>query len=188
MKLSAILIFAVLASACRGTDLPTALIVLRTDFDLEVLHATADKGAFSFRAYVLPSLSPTKYAIDGKLTLPQIGEATGSLTLVVADGPERRVRTFRLTHAQARDVYAWFSEAEFLDPKTPETVSIPVLDGIDLLIEGYVNGRYFRFQRNSGDSPISEKFFRRLDAFRIWKEEETNQTPAPTAPSGRSSA
>ncbi len=184
MKLSAFLFLIVLAVSCRASDLSTTLIVLRTDFDLEALDTSSDKEAFSFRAFVLPSLSPSRYAIDGKLKLPKIGEASGSLTLIEADGPERKARTFSLTHSQAREVYAWFSEAKFLDPKIAESVRVPVLDGVGLVIEGYVDGRYFRLERNSGDSPISEKFFRRLDAFRIWKE-EPNQSLQPTAPSGR---
>lgn len=170
-KLSAVLVFVISAISCPALDLATELLVLRTNYDLDALERSKEDEALVFRAYVHPALSPRKYAVEGKLKLPKIGEASGLLTLIELDGPERKSRTFTLTHLQAHEVHAWFSEAKFLDAKIAETVSVPVLDGVELVIEGYVDGRYFRLRRNAGDSPASQGFFRHFESFRIWKEE-----------------
>lgn len=180
MKRVASILFAIAASASGATDLATRLEVARIDYDLPALEKPAGSDSLALRIFIQPALAYSAYALDGLLRVPEVGESGGSLTLVERTSQEGKKRVFALTHLQAREIFSWFHDAAFLVPKTKETIDTAVLDGDEMLIEGYFRGRYFRFRRNSGDSTASAAFFRSVNAFRIWKE-EPNQPPEPMA-------
>ena len=187
MKFAALTVFLAATSACGAADLATQLTVARIDYDLPAFEKPATKDSFVFRMFIQLALSDISYAVECALNIPEGGEAGGSLTLVERSGQDRTSRSFALSHAQAREVFGWFSDAKFLDPKIAEVVEVQVLDGDGMLIEGFVGGRYFRVHRNSGDSASSAVFFRRVEMFRTWKE-EPNQPNAGSRPSSADSS
>lgn len=175
MKLLTLIIFVAATSIAGAVDLATQLTVARIDYDLPALETSTGQDALTFRIFVQPALSDESYAVEGALKIPEAGEAGGSLTLIERGSRERKNRVFVLTHSQAQEVYGWFVDAKFLDPTTEEDLKAPVLDGDEMLIEGFVGGRYFRIRRNSGDSSGSSAFFKRVELFRTWKEEPNQQ-------------
>ncbi len=183
MKLAALLVFLASASTSGAIDIATQLTVARIDYDLPALEKPVELDSFVFRIFIRPALSDSSYAFDGKLRNSESGGAAGSLTLIERAPSKMKSYTFVLTDSQAREVHGWFSDAKFLDPKTAEASSATVLDGDEILIEGFVGGRYFRIYRNSGDSAASAAFFRRAQAFRILKD-APNQSPQPSRPTG----
>ncbi len=182
MKFAVLILLSAVTSTCCAADLATELTVARIDYDLPAFEQPKAKASLSFRIFIRQALSDDGFAVEGTLLLPENGEAGGSLSLVEKDAQERKRRTFVLTHAQAREVFSWFSDAGFLDPKVVETNEAPLLDGDEMHLEGFVGSRYFRVRRNSGDSPASAAFIKRVVLFRTWTE-EPNQTSEPT-PSG----
>jgi hypothetical protein len=181
MKLAALIVSLAATSACFAVDLATGLTVARIDYDLPALEKPTAPDSFAFRAFIRLALSSDGYAVQGSLTIPEVGEAGGVLTLVERTSREEKSRTFALTPSQARVVFGWFTDAKFLDPKIGEIVETAVLDGDEILIEGFFKGRYFCLRRNSGDSPVSAVFFRHIETFRVWKE-EPNHTAEPASP------
>jgi len=152
---------------------------MRIEYQLPPAEKQNAKGWFTFYVFVRPALSDEQYCVTGQIETKGV-IASGSVALLQLSPKELKKQSFILSLPQATEVYSWFLDAKFLDPKTKETVEKPVLDGDSLLIEGYVDGRYFRLSRNSGDSPESREFFKRLKAFRVWKE-KPNQALEPTS-------
>ena len=175
MKFVALTFFVVFTCLCSAIDLATQLTVSRIDYDLPELVKPAGPDSLVFRVFIRHALSESGYAVDGLLKFSKHGEVSGALTLVEPTSREDNSRTFILSRLQAQVVYGWFSNAKFLDLQSPESLQTPVLDGGVILIEGYHGTRYFRFHRNSGDSPQSATFFENVESFRIWKEEATHE-------------
>jgi hypothetical protein len=183
--------FVVPAAEGTGWTRPTLeeeIATFRKDYEVEIPQKPASDCSLSFQVFIRPELRLRRaYFVGGRLYFPGKGDAHGVIVMRYAKDEKIAEERWDLSATQAGEVYGWFSDAKFLDPKTSRDVPPRVLDGVDICVDGYVEGRNFRLRRNSGDSLSTEGFYLRVEAFRIWKN-LPNQTREATATAGMSTA
>jgi hypothetical protein len=150
--------------------------ILEQEIDLRVKdwrasHArpAADEN-LSFLVIIEPALFPkSAFCVYGSIQQPTSNQpATGILNIKHETADGFKDQQLRLNPAQVGEVYSWFRESRFLDPKEKNALPPSVIDGVSMWIEVYQGKQLFRFYRNAYDNQNSERFYVRVKAAEIW--------------------
>lgn len=124
----------------------------------------------SFLIFIEPALFPkSAFCVYGSIQQPTTPRsATGILHIKHETTDGFKDQQIHLNPVQAGEVYYWFRESRFLDPKEKNALPPGVLDGVSMWIEVYQGKQLFRFYRNAYDNQNAERFYTKVKAAEIW--------------------